>query len=203
MFDYGTFDLLTFDLGPLEDQDEGSLAPSLYVDTDTFYTQAITTGVVTLSPSLYIDNETFYTQTISAEAEVFFLHPDADDATGNWTDELDGTTDIFESIDEDSPADDDDYVQSPIVGGTTADLFVRLLEGSTEIVEWEHEDVSSSFTTATQELTEEQFDAISDFSNLFIELDDNSGNVYKIRISDPTNIVAPPFKVHYRYRKLA
>lgn len=45
------------------DQD---LTPSLYVDTDTFYTSIVTT-TVDLAPSLYIDLDTFYTPIVSLQ----------------------------------------------------------------------------------------------------------------------------------------
>lgn len=135
-------------------------------------------------------------------AVLLFLRPDADDSDGGWTNELGVATDLFASIDESSP-DDDDFIQSSIspssdicrvrlsapasgvgepvnlryrykkTGTETVDLTVRLLEGSTPIAEWQHVGVSSSFVTATQTLTGPQFAAISDFGNLYIEFEAN------------------------------
>jgi hypothetical protein len=40
------------------------LTPSLFTDTETHYTPAITVGAVTLVPSLFTDTDTFYTQVL-------------------------------------------------------------------------------------------------------------------------------------------
>jgi hypothetical protein len=42
------------------------LAPSLYTDADTFFTHTLTAGVVDLAPSLYTDADTFFTHTLTA-----------------------------------------------------------------------------------------------------------------------------------------
>jgi len=47
------------------------------------------------------------------------LRPDADDSISDWTNETDGTTNLFHSIDE-TAFDDADYIKSPIPAGTTA-----------------------------------------------------------------------------------
>jgi hypothetical protein len=41
-----------------------SLTPSLFTDTETHYTPAITVGAVTLVPSLFTDSDTFYTHAL-------------------------------------------------------------------------------------------------------------------------------------------
>jgi hypothetical protein len=84
----------------------------------------------------------------------------------------------------------------------TADLKVRLFEGGTLIAEWTHLDVAETFTDAEQTLTAPQVAAISDFANLFAELDDNNGNVYRFAIGDPPGGLVEPVKVKYRYKKL-
>ena len=48
----------------------------------------------------------------------FFIRPDSDQVIGQWTDELDGTTDIYQSIDEPAPPVDSDYIQSPFAPQT-------------------------------------------------------------------------------------
>lgn len=48
----------------------------------------------------------------------FFLRPDGDHSIGQWTDELDGTTNIYQSIDEPAPPVDSDYIQSPFAPQT-------------------------------------------------------------------------------------
>jgi hypothetical protein len=134
--------------------------------------------------------------------EIIYLRPDADTATDGWTDELNGTTNIFQSIDE-ATLSDTDYVQSPSTAGSSADLIVRLFQGATEIAEWAHTDISATFTDATQTLTTPQFESITDWNDLFAELDDNLGNVYRFRISNPTSGVNTPVVVRYRYKRAA
>jgi hypothetical protein len=61
-----------------------NLAPSLYTNSNTFFTHAISVGAVNLSPSLYSDADTFFTHAISAtitlspslytDADTFFTH---------------------------------------------------------------------------------------------------------------------------------
>ena len=42
-----------------------NLTPSLYDDSDTFYTQTVTPGAVGLTPSVYTSSQTFYTQVVA------------------------------------------------------------------------------------------------------------------------------------------
>lgn len=135
-------------------------------------------------------------------AEIAYLRPDSDVATDGWTDEGGGTSNIFQSIDE-AEINDTDYVQSPIIVSATVDLTVRLCEGPTTIAEWTHNDIGGSFVTANQELTTPQFEAIGNFDNLFVELDDNAGNVYRCQVGNPPSGVAQPVELHYRYKKAA
>jgi hypothetical protein len=130
-----------------------------------------------------------------------YLRPDGDGALDGWTDQGDGTTNIFSGLDETS-ASETDFVQSPTIIVEAASLVVRLYEGSTEIAEWIHTDVSEAFATAEQTLTAPQLAAITDFSNLFIELDDNAGSVYRMSLGNPTAPLAAPVVVRYRYKKL-
>jgi len=129
-----------------------------------------------------------------------YLRPDGDTARGGWTDHAGGTSNIYQAIDEAS-ANDSDFIRSPVIA--TADLSVRLFEGSTQIAEWTHSDIPATFTTAIQTLTTPQFDAINNFSDLFIEFDDNSGNVYRFQLGNPPEGVAQPVTVKYRYGKIA
>ena len=48
----------------------------------------------------------------------FFIRPDGDQSIGQWTDELGGTTNIYQSIDEPAPPIDSDYIQSPFAPQT-------------------------------------------------------------------------------------
>ena len=55
---------------------------------------------------------------VVAEIGILFIRPDGDQSIGQWTDELGGTTDIYQSIDEPAPAVDSDYIQSPFAPQT-------------------------------------------------------------------------------------
>jgi len=133
-----------------------------------------------------------------------FLRPDADDSNAGWINELGGSTNLFESIDEETPS-DADYVQSPSspageifrfrlsdpassidpakaqtfsyrygkdTSDQTIDVSVRLIQGaSTLIAAWEHLDVGTSFVTAEETLTGPQIAAITDYSDLFVEIE--------------------------------
>ena len=59
--------------------------------------------------------------------------------------------------------------------GIPLNLTVSLVQGaSTTIASWTHTDISGSFATAEQSLTQAQFDTISDFNDLFIQFDSYS-----------------------------
>lgn len=138
--------------------------------------------------------------TLSAEATLAqFLRPDADDLDGSWTNELDGTN-LFPSIDEAIVPDDADYIKSdnhPVAdicrfgisnptrtpagpmrlrvryrreGTGVVNLVVRLKQDTTEIAAWTYNDIGASFVTAEETLTGPQFAAITNFNNLFVEL---------------------------------
>jgi hypothetical protein len=131
-----------------------------------------------------------------------YVRPDADTTRGGWTDQASGTTTIYATLDETS-ASDLDYVQSPGISATQSDLKVRLYQGASQVVEWTHTDIGYAFTDAAQTLTSPQLAAISDFSNLFIELDDNTGNVYRFTLGDPVGAaLGDPVVVRYRFKKL-
>ena len=130
------------------------------------------------------------------------IRPNADVTLGNWTDELDGTTNIYLSIDEIS-ANDADYVKSgttpsadkyrfhlsdptdPVCSGghsityrykkesagNTMSLVVRLIENVTTIATWTETDISDTLTTTTRFLTPTEADAITDYSDLRVELE--------------------------------
>jgi hypothetical protein len=50
--------------------------------------------------------------TVVAQVALQYMRPDGDVSLGGWTDQDDGTTNIYAAIDE-TVADDDDYIQSP------------------------------------------------------------------------------------------
>lgn len=52
-----------------------------------------------------------------------------------------------------------------------ADLTVRLMEGNTTIASWAHTNISNTLQGAMQTLTQTQFNAIVDQSNLYVELE--------------------------------
>jgi hypothetical protein len=133
---------------------------------------------------------------------LLYLRPDADSIDGGWTNETGGSV-LYSSIDE-SAVNDADYIQSsvnPVVdvakislsnpgfgvtepaklryrykrdSARTADLTVRLLQGTTQIASWTHTGISTSFVTTEQTLTAPQFASITDFDDLYIELTANS-----------------------------
>ena len=82
-------------------------------------------------------------------------------------------------------------------------LKVRLYDGATQIAEWTHTDIADTFADAVQTLTGPQVAAITNFANLFVELDDTFGSVYRFALSDPPGGVVAPVTVKYRYKKLA
>lgn len=134
--------------------------------------------------------------------------PTGESNTNNWTDADDGTTDIYESIDEGATADDDDYIKSPIIGtsGTTSYtanlaavepfyhaaatvsdaikvrwkkpqaggvLSAKLYQGTTLIADLGNIGTSAaqaSFTTTNLSLTAAQWNSITDFTDLKVEL---------------------------------
>lgn len=126
-----------------------------------------------------------------------YLRPDADLATGNWTNEI-GTTVLYSSID-DAIANDNDYIKSgdnptadvarirlanpgtapssPVRvryrydkdGEGSVDLTVRLLQGVAVVAAWTHTDINPGFTTTTQTLTAPQVAAITDYTDLRVE----------------------------------
>jgi hypothetical protein len=135
----------------------------------------------------------------------FELRPDGDTATDGWTNQAGSASNIYQSIDE-ITASDSDFVQSPqIVSPTVServDLKVRLYEGAALIIEWTHTDIGAAFVDVEQTLTSPQYAAITSFANLFLEFDDDLGNVYRFPVGDPAAGTAQPVKIKYRMKKL-
>lgn len=132
---------------------------------------------------------------------LFFLRPDADNSAGTWTNEVGSTplwssidesaasdTDYIQSVNKPSVAickiSLSDPVGSPVqptvvryrhkkldTAGRGVQLKVRLKQGTTTIAEWVHPDDGTSFVTDAQNLTDPQFAAITDFTNLFLEFE--------------------------------
>ena len=130
-----------------------------------------------------------------------YLRPDGSIEVTGWSDQTGDTVDIHAMLDE-ATASDTDFVQSEVIVADGANLVVRLFQGSTQIAEWTHTDVGETFATAEQTLTAPQLAAITDFSNLFIELGDGTGYVYRMSLGNPTGPLAAPVVVRYRYKKL-
>lgn len=145
--------------------------------------------------------------------EFNYLLPDADDADGNWTNELDTNLLLYQSVDE-LVTDDADYVKSEadpaadIVrfrlsnptytvappatmairfkrsGTGVIDLTVRVLEGTTPIVEYVYTDIADTFVDIEETLTSGEYASITDFNNLFVEIQADqsvSGAAYVFR----------------------
>jgi hypothetical protein len=128
-----------------------------------------------------------------------FLVPDADISDGGWLNELGSATDIYHSIDEASPnasdyaisststgdiyrfrlSDPSGAIQEPFIflaefrkeGTATANLKIRLFQGATQIREWTYTDISSDLVRVREELSSLEFAAITDPTDLFVELE--------------------------------
>lgn len=126
------------------------------------------------------------------------LRPDLDDADGAWTNQAGSNVDLFNSLDE-VAFDNSDYIKSNATndvcrlrlsdpsaapampmsvsyrprkyGSEAVNLIVRLKQGVTLVAQWTDSAVPESFATATQALTQPQFDAITDFTDLFLEFE--------------------------------
>jgi hypothetical protein len=122
------------------------------------------------------------------------LSPDADIAADGWLTQADGAVNLYQSI---AAVSDLDYAQSPALAGPTSDLAVRLYEGSTLVQAWTHNNVGDTFTDAVQTVT----GTIRNFANLFVELDDLNGNVYRFALGNPPALLTTP-EIRYRYKKL-
>lgn len=60
--------------------------------------------------------------------------------------------------------------KAPSTATQTVNITVRLLQGVTEIAAWVHTNVSGTLTNVTQTLTAPQIAAITDYSNLYLEI---------------------------------
>lgn len=138
-----------------------------------------------------------------------FLRPNDDAIDGNWLNDSGSNVNLYASLNE-TTAVDTSYIQSPAnpanevckialsnptgtltepfvlryrynnIGGAT--LTVRLLQGTTEIAAWPAE-TDAGWTTKERTLTSLQFAAITDFTELYVELKAN--NV----VADPTLVL--------------
>jgi hypothetical protein len=127
----------------------------------------------------------------------FPLVPDTDNTDGGWTNETGGTV-LYSSIDEAAP-NDSDYIissdrpvsdickislsdpaggiQAPLAvfyrfkksGPNTINLRVRLLEGSTQISSWTHNNIADDFISVEQMLSSGELASITNPNNLFLE----------------------------------
>src|SRR5215204_2014546 len=130
-----------------------------------------------------------------------FLRPNADAVDGNWTNQAGSNVALYDSLDE-TVASDTDYIQSPTnpinevckialgdPSGALAEPFVlryrynnisgaqlkiRLLQGTTEIASWT--ETTAGWNTSERTLTSPQFAAITDFTDLYVELKANAND---------------------------
>jgi hypothetical protein len=137
-----------------------------------------------------------------ATVVVQILRPDADVTDGTWTTESGGSN-LFASIDE-QVASDTDYIQSavtpvndecevslgnppgPIIApfkvryrykktiGQQINLVVKLVQGTTVIATWTHNDISTSIVQATQTLTGGEAANVTDPSDLRLRFSANA-----------------------------
>ena len=123
-----------------------------------------------------------------------YAYPTADTTAGPWA--ASTGTDLFAMIDEES-ASDTDYIYAnatgtgkfkilPVTdpGASTGHVVnyriwspvagnakVRLVQGSTTVVEWTHTSLPATATLYSQSLTGEQADAITDYDDLYLEFE--------------------------------
>lgn len=145
------------------------------------------------SDSVKVDN-TSWPGPESAAATI--ARPSSDISIGNWTTNTGGTTNLYATIDEETPS-ESDFIQSgqtpsadtievqlsSVSDPASSDghvvkyrykkantgnvsLTVRLMQGATEIASWTHSNISSTWTTASQTLSGAQADSITDYSDL-------------------------------------
>lgn len=168
-------------------------------------------GAVTLTaypPSLsigYSSSPSAGSITLTGYAPVYLgrLTPLTDSSIGSWTDENAGTTDIFQSIDENT-ANDADYVISeaspsaskatfslpPVLdpgsdenhvvryryrkeGSETVDLTVSLLQGAAVIKSVVHSGISTTIVEGAMALSAGEASAITDYATLRLEFEAN------------------------------
>jgi hypothetical protein len=177
-----------------------TVTPGASVVSVTAVDPSLTFGAATVTPTSSIVVVTVADPT-SYISDIF--NPTQDISVNGWTNELDATTDLFESIDEFPSISDADYVKSPEgpsgeifrvkidappfdphteelhevvyryrrLDTTTVSMKVRLMEGVTTIVEWEHISLPDDWTTVIQTLTTGQAGNIGDYSDLFLEFE--------------------------------
>ena len=138
---------------------------------------------------------------IGIDINTEYLYPDADAAIGGWTDQVGGTTNLYQAVDE-ATANDTDYVQSsfnptndiirfrmsdPTAGvgipfdvsyrygisgvGPSCTITARLKQGNTVIKSWAHTDGALALKTVSQSLSAGELATITNFSDLFVEFE--------------------------------
>lgn len=130
-----------------------------------------------------------------------YLYAVSDSSLGSWKDQSGGTTNIYTAIDEETPSDSDYVkspdlpaantyrfkignasdpsnhtnhkisfrLRKPFAVGTL-NLTVRVMEGVTQRASWTHS-VTTDWTTVVKEMSEAEAASITDYTNLFIELE--------------------------------
>lgn len=63
--------------------------------------------------------------------------------------------------------------QKSAAGGATINLYVRLLQGVTEIAAWTYNNIANGWVDGSEVLTAPQADAITDYTNLRLEFKAN------------------------------
>lgn len=158
-----------------------------------------------------------------------YIRPDADAIDGNWTTDTGSTTlfsSIDETVADDNdfiissnnPNHDICKIRLSDPGAMSMqpctvryrygkrgeasfslDLTVSLLQGVTVIASWTHTDVGTTFVLAEQLLTTPQFNAITDFTDLFLQFDPVSGAPGNAFVAEDgtTNYVAEDGTTYY------
>lgn len=90
------------------DQTTQILEPGLLASSNAFHAPTVSRGEVFITPPLLASTAEIFSHDI---ARVVILTPNADVSDGNWTNESDSATDLFESVNENAP-NDTDFIKS-------------------------------------------------------------------------------------------
>jgi hypothetical protein len=170
-----------------------TLTPARLDNAQTFYQPVVTAGGVSVLPGLLTNAQTFYSASL-VNLQQRYARPEADISQGAWTPST--GSDLYAMVDEDVPS-DTDYISAatpttcqlrlqPVIdpqtssgqvvryrarSSTGSTLIARLKQGSTTIATATHTGVAASFTEYSMTLTAGECDAITDYTDLRVELE--------------------------------
>jgi hypothetical protein len=170
-----------------------ALTAGLFSNAQTFYAATVLRGPVNLSPALVSDGDTVYAPS-ALYREPQYARPVADLSQGAWT--ASSGSDLFAMVDE-QPANDADFITAtnpavcllrlaPVVDPQTSNgqsiriraksarattLIATLKQGTTTIATGTISGVASGWTDYEVQLSSAQCDAITDYTDLRVELE--------------------------------